>query len=125
MSNILVVEDEPNVRKLVTVNLSNRGHTVVEAKNAQEAFEQFHLSPFDLMVLDIKLPDFTGWELLTKIDATATLQFTGPVLVMTASLMDAQVDLKRYPMVVEILIKPFSAAQLMAAVTRALLSYRT
>jgi FixJ family two-component response regulator len=39
---------------------------------------------------------------------------------MTASIMDAQTDLKQYPMVVEVLIKPFSAATLLAAIERAL-----
>jgi len=120
MSNILVVEDEANVRKLVAVNLISRGYTVVEAKTAQQALEQFDLQPFDLIVLDIKLPDFTGWDLLAKIAADTTINFNGPVLVMTASLMDAQVDLERYPMVVEVLIKPFSAVRLVGAVARAL-----
>ncbi len=120
MSSILVVEDEANVRKLVTVNLIRRGYIVVEAKNAEEAFEQFHLYSFDLIMLDIKLPDSTGWELLTKIATDTQIPFNRPVLVMTASIMDAQVDLKQYPMVVEVLIKPFSVAQLIAAVSRAL-----
>ncbi len=120
MPSILVVEDEANVRKLVTVNLIRRGYIVVEAKNAEEAFEQFHLYSFDLIMLDIKLPDSTGWELLTKIAADTQIPFNRPVLVMTASILDAQADLKRYPMVVEVLIKPFSVAQLIAAVSRAL-----
>ncbi len=120
MSSILVVEDEANVRKLVTVNLIRRGYIVAEAKNAEEALEQFHLYSFDLIMLDIKLPDSTGWALLTKIAADTQIHFNRPVLVMTASIMDAHVDLKQYPMVVEVLIKPFSVAQLIAAVSRAL-----
>ena len=40
MSNILVVEDETNVRKLVTVNLTSRGHTVYEAKDVQQAVKR-------------------------------------------------------------------------------------
>ncbi len=120
MSSILVVEDEANVRKLVTVNLIRRGYVVVEAKNAEEAFEQFHLYSFDLIMLDIKLPDSTGWELLTKIAADTQIPFNRPVLVMTASILDAHVDLKQYPMVVEVLIKPFSVTQLITAVSRAL-----
>ena len=43
-----------------------------------------------------------------------------PVLVMTASIMDAQVDRDRYPNVVDVLIKPFSATRLMTAIERAL-----
>ena len=128
MSNILVVEDEANVRKLVTVNLSSRGYTVYEAKDVQEAVERLQTQPFDLIVLDIKLPDLTGWDLLAKIATDAALEFSGPVLVMTASVMDAQIDLDQYPAVVGVLVKPFSATKLVAAIERALrmtLSHRT
>ena len=48
------------------------------------------------------------------------IEFNGRVLVMTASVMDAQIDLERYPMVVEVLVKPFSAAKLIATIDRAL-----
>lgn len=120
MANILVVEDEANVRKLVTVNLSSRGYTVYEAKDVQQAVERLQTQPFDLIVLDIKLPDLTGWDLLARIATDAALEFSGPVLVMTASVMDAQIDRDQYPAVVEVLVKPFSVAKLIAAIERAL-----
>jgi two-component system response regulator AdeR len=120
MCNILVVEDEANVRKLVTVNLISRGYSVVEAKDVQQALGWLYTQPLDLIVLDIKLPDFTGWEMLTKMAADPAIKFSGPVLVMTASVMDAQLDLDQYPTVVEVLVKPFSATKLVAAIERAL-----
>ena len=82
--------------------------------------ERLQTQQFDLIVLDIKLPDATGWDLLAKIATDATIEFNGPVLVMTASVMDAQIDLDQYPTVVEVLVKPFSAAKLVAAIERAL-----
>jgi CheY-like chemotaxis protein len=120
MSSILVVEDEANVRKLVTVNLISRSYTVFEAQDVQQALGRLRTQTFDLIVLDIKLPDLTGWDLLAKIAADATIKFDGPVLVMTASIMDAQVDLDQYPMVVGVLVKPFSVTKLIAAIERAL-----
>ena len=120
MSTVLVVEDELNVRKLVAVNLTSRGYTVLEAKDVQQALEQLQTTTPDLMVLDIKLPDLTGWDLLARIAADATSSVSFPVVVMTASIMDAQIDLDRYPLVVEVLIKPFSAAKFVTAVERAL-----
>ena len=120
MSSILVVEDEANVRKLVSVNLITRGYTVLEAADVRQALERLRRQPFDLIVLDVKLPDATGWDLLATIAADSTPNSHGPVLIMTASILDAHTDLNRYPMVVEVLIKPFSAAALLAAVKRAL-----
>lgn len=122
MPKILVVEDELNVRKLVAVNLSSRGYMVLEAGNAHQAWEQLRTITPDLMVLDIKLPDLTGWDLLTRIAADTPHPPRFPVVVMTASIMDAQIDLDQYPLVVEVLVKPFSAVKLVTAVERALQS---
>lgn len=120
MSTVLVVEDEVNVRKLVAVNLVSRGYAVLEAGNVQQALAVLRTATPDLMMLDIKLPDFTGWEFLARLDAAPDQTRRFPVVVMTASVMDAQVDLDQFPAVVDVLVKPFSAAKLVAAVERAL-----
>ena len=120
MITVLVVEDEPNVRKLVAVNLSSRGYAVLEAANVPQALEHLHHSVPDLMILDIKLPDFTGWDLLAQLAADPDLTVNFPVLVMTASIMEAQVDRDQYANVVDVLIKPFSATRLMTAIEHAL-----
>jgi CheY-like chemotaxis protein len=122
MSTVLVVEDEANVRKLVAVNLASRGYIVLEAKDVQQALTHLRTTIPDLMVLDIKLPDLTGWDLLAEIAHDPAIELSFPVLVMTASIMEAQVDRDRYPNVVDVLIKPFSAMKLVSAVERALQS---
>ncbi len=115
-STILVVDDEANIRKLVSVNLKSRGYRVLEATTASQALEILAKENPVLMVLDIKLPDFTGWELLNQLMKNTHPQGRFPVLVMTASIMDAQIDLGNYPSVTKILIKPFSMNEFMAAV---------
>jgi CheY-like chemotaxis protein len=120
MANVLVVEDEPNVRKLVSVNLVRRGYTLHEARDGREALAQLRDRQPDLVMLDIKLPDLTGWEVLDRIAADPDLELGCNVLVMTASIMDAHVDHTKYPAVVGVLVKPFSTVELLAAVTRAL-----
>ncbi len=121
MATILVVEDEPNVRKLVAVNLIQRGHQVLEAENGQQALEQLNDQKPALMVLDIKLPDITGWDILDRITTAPSLFTNLPVLVMTASPVDHNIVVNQYPCVVEILVKPFNTAKLLTAVQRALL----
>jgi CheY-like chemotaxis protein len=120
MATVLVVEDEPNIRKLVSVNLTSRGYTVLEASTVPQALDQLRAVMPDLMILDIKLPEMTGWDLLTQIatDPTVTMKF--PVVAMTASILEAQVDHDRYPNIVDVLIKPFSTTRLMTAIERAL-----
>ena len=72
------------------------------------------------MILDIKLPDFSGWELLEQIKADPQIEAGFPVLIMTASISETFIDLETYPSVVEILLKPFSTTRLLSAVEHAL-----
>ena len=122
MATILVVEDEANVRKLVAVNLAQRGHRVLEAESGQQALEHLGEETPALMVLDIKLPDLSGWEILDRLATATAVPADFPVLVMTASPVDQNIVLSEYPSVVEILIKPFHTDKLIAAVQRALLT---
>jgi two-component system response regulator GlrR len=120
MNNVLVVEDEANILKLVAVNLISRGYQVSEAKNGAEALRQLRISQPSLMVLDIKLSDFTGWDLLKRIKSEPLIVPTFPVLIMTASISETSFDLDTYPNVVEILTKPFSVTRLVRAVEQSI-----
>jgi two-component system KDP operon response regulator KdpE len=121
MATILVVEDEANVRKLVAVNLVQRGHRVLEAESGEQAMKHLYEETPALMVLDIKLPDLSGWDMLDRLAEVPALPVDIPVLVMTASPVDQNIILNEYPTVVEILIKPFNIDRLIAAVQRVLL----
>ncbi len=121
---ILVVDDEANIRKLVSVNLASRGYRVLEASTGGQALDILAKERPVLMVLDIKLPDFTGWELLKRLKENARHRDRLPVLVMTASIMDAQLDLTNFPSVSKILIKPFSMKDFISAVKLSLHSSR-
>ena len=118
IKKILVVEDEANVRKLVTINLTSRGYQVLQAENGKEALHHLHNEKPAVMILDIKLPDLTGWEILDVIASDPTLTADFPVLIMTASLGDANVDLTPYPSIIEIMIKPFKTERLIATIQR-------
>lgn len=63
---ILVVDDEPPIRKLLRLGLSTQGYNVIEAMNATAAIEQIALAQPDLIVLDLGLPDLSGYELLRR-----------------------------------------------------------
>lgn len=63
---ILVVDDEPPIRKLLRLGLGTQGYSVFEAANATVAIEQIALMQPDLIVLDLGLPDLSGYELLRR-----------------------------------------------------------
>lgn len=67
MSKLLVVDDEANIRILYSEELTDEGYEIVTASNISEAIEKLQQAKFDLVVLDIKLKNENGIELLQKI----------------------------------------------------------
>ena len=67
MSRLLVVDDEANIRLLYAEELKDEGYEVVTAANSAEALEKLEEGLFDLAVLDIKLKNESGIELLQKL----------------------------------------------------------
>ena len=91
-ARILLVEDDEVLRKLILRNLEARGHDVHVAEDAHAALAHLRANPFDLILLDICLPDETGWEVLRvaqKQGWLAPVQMNGnagllPVAVLSA-----------------------------------------
>jgi DNA-binding response OmpR family regulator len=100
--HVLVVEDEPNLRMIIRRNLEHRGVRVSEAADAAEALQSLAANRPDLMLLDINLPDRTGWDVLRDLQATGPLP---PTVVVSAVRVPA--DRLREFGVVAYLPKPF------------------
>lgn len=76
---VLVVEDDDSLRDLVARNLTARGHQVRQAADAGEALEALGRETPEVLVLDINLPDATGWDILRAAQlspATAVIMLT-------------------------------------------------
>ncbi|MDQ3293956.1 MAG: response regulator, partial [Actinomycetota bacterium] len=85
MSRILVVDDEPDIRMLVRVTLGLDGHDVVEAGSGIEALEVVERDPPDLIVLDVMMPELSGWDTLNQLKHHADPHLREiPVLMLTA-----------------------------------------
>ncbi|MBU2591072.1 MAG: response regulator [Nitrospinota bacterium] len=78
---ILVVDDEENIRFLYNEELHDMGFSVELAKNAAEAEEKLRDKKPDLIILDIKMPDVDGIELLNRIRSNDT---TTPIIISSA-----------------------------------------
>ncbi|ACZ42996.1 response regulator receiver protein [Thermobaculum terrenum ATCC BAA-798] len=100
--NILIVEDEAPFRKILARNLSKHGLRVLEADTVAAALRTIESENPDLLLLDIHLPDDTGWELLR------VLQRRGveiPTIVVTAVRVPEARRREFQPLAM--LIKPF------------------
>jgi two-component system phosphate regulon response regulator PhoB len=89
MKKILVIDDEPDLRELVRVNLEQTGYRVETASSGREALQALRRSPPDLVILDLMLPDLSGTELCRKIRSDSALSGI-PVIMLTAKV--AEVD---------------------------------
>lgn len=80
---VLVVDDEPTVRKIVSASLRKGPYEIIEAVNGKEAFEKAHREQPDLIITDVMMPEMNGFELCRKL--RSTLQ-TGsiPIIMLTA-----------------------------------------
>lgn len=80
---ILVVDDDPDVRRLICEGLTSAGYKVVSARHGREALDYLHSSALpDLIVLDLVMPVMDGWELRRQQVAEPALA-TIPVLILT------------------------------------------
>ena len=68
-ATILVVDDSPTKRYLLVSWLTRAGFTVREAENGTEALARVGVDPVDLVVLDVRLPDLSGFEVCERIKA--------------------------------------------------------
>ena len=78
--NILIAEDETDIREGVAEYLCEAGYNVVEAEDGQEAVDLFKENKFDLVILDIMLPKLNGFGILNKIREVSNV----PVIMLTA-----------------------------------------
>lgn len=67
MANILVVDDDPMIRNALVLQLTRLNHTVMVAETLADGIEMLPLAPFDIVFLDVNLPDGSGLELLPAI----------------------------------------------------------
>jgi DNA-binding response OmpR family regulator len=114
---ILTCDDETNIVRIIQINLEKAGYDVVTAYNGRECLAQVAAEHPDLIVLDLMMPEMTGFEVLDKLKEnpdTADI----PVIMLTARAQDQDV-LRGWQAGVECyLTKPFQPTELIAFIKR-------
>ncbi len=87
MARALVVEDEQDIRELLVMTVKEHNYDVVPAASGREALMKMCESsandePFDIVLLDISMPDVDGWQVMTAIEANPLWEDI-PVIVVT------------------------------------------
>jgi two-component system KDP operon response regulator KdpE len=111
-ATLLVVDDEPQIRRVLRATLSSNGYEVIEAKNGQEAIEMVVRDRPDLILLDVNMPDMSGLEACTKI----RLSFEGPIIMVTVRNTEHDKIVALDSGADDYVVKPFAMGELLARI---------
>jgi two-component system KDP operon response regulator KdpE len=116
MHQVLVVEDEPGIRRILRVLLEAEQYRVVEADTAARADSEARTHKPDLLIVDLGLPDASGLEVIRRVRAWSPV----PVIVLSARTMEAQKVAALDAGADDYVTKPFGAPELLARIRAAL-----
>ena len=109
---ILVVDDEPDILKVVTFRVKKLEYEVVTATNGQEALDLIQKEEPDLILLDIELPVMNGYEVCQRIKTNEKLKHI-PIIFLTASSASKIAEKVKEFNADDYLIKPFDSEELL------------
>ena len=114
MKEVLIMEDEVNIRSFVVINLKRAGYEVIEAGTGQEALDRLQQYPdIGVAILDIMLPDMDGFEVCRRIRATNKQM---GVIMLTARTQEMDKVTGLMTGADDYVTKPFSPAELTARI---------
>ncbi|HEX3898097.1 MAG TPA: response regulator [Mycobacteriales bacterium] len=112
--SVLVVDDEPGMRETLVDILTSAGYIVTPAEDGAAALEKARAQPYDVIIMDIRMPAMTGVEVL------ASLEHPPPqVVLMTGYAVDEQLRSARENNAFAIMQKPFQVSYLLRIVAEA------
>ena len=117
MSRLLVVDDEPNMRSMLSDILESEGHEAVTCGEAEEALALLEREGFDAGILDLNLPGISGMEMLRRLkERTSPI----PIIMITAyGTIDAAVEAMRLG-AYDFIIKPFDISRIVQTISKCL-----
>lgn len=109
---ILVAEDDDEIADILTSYLQRAGMTTIRAANGEQALNLIHLNKPDLLLLDVRLPVFDGWNVLTTLRQKSNI----PVIMVTAFDQDVDKLMGLRLGADDYVIKPFNPSEVVARV---------
>ncbi len=113
---VLVAEDEPDIRQLITFSLQFAGLNVVQAVNGQDAVNKAGQEQPDLILLDVRMPKMTGYEACKAIKSQESTKHI-PVVFLSARGQESEIKYGLGLGAEEYILKPFAPDELYKRVT--------
>tara|TARA_R110001592_G_scaffold318864_2_gene596132 strand:+ start:1535 stop:2485 length:951 start_codon:yes stop_codon:yes gene_type:complete len=115
MANILVVDDDPRISKFLCEQLTHKGHSCRYETRGETALENVNKNPFDLLILDVMLPDVSGFEVCRRIRANTDL-YTLPILFLSSMNSDEEIHHGLAQGADDYVTKPFNTGALLTRI---------
>lgn len=116
MAKILVVEDDEVINQVITEFLTEHGYNAISVANGKDALNVFHEQPFDLVLLDIMIPEIDGLTVLKTIRETSDV-----AIIMLTAIGDDITQIASFNQEIsDYVVKPFSPLVLMKRIENAL-----
>ncbi|MEQ8703320.1 MAG: response regulator transcription factor [Phaeodactylibacter sp.] len=115
-AEILIIDDEAQIRKLLQINLESNGYKVIQASTGNEGLVLAASHPPDLILLDIGLPDKSGHEILKELREW----YNKPVLILSVQDTEADIVSALDNGATDYLTKPFRTGELLARIRSAI-----
>jgi CheY-like chemotaxis protein len=116
---VMIVEDEPAIRGLLSMTLEQEDYRVETAANGREALEKVRDHPPDAMLIDLIMPVMDGWSLIDTLESDATV---GEIPVVALSAIDRYVAVGEHH-VFAFLSKPFDVETLLMVLSDAIIEH--
>ncbi|MBN1764061.1 MAG: response regulator [Sedimentisphaerales bacterium] len=123
-ARILVAEDYPTNQDIIRIHLSEEGHDLVIVDNGRQAVEAGTREPFDLIILDIQMPEINGFEAAKALRKKDSPNTSTPILGLSANADPQIMDLARQVGIQEMLTKPIRRTFFIQAINRWLSQHR-
>ncbi len=119
MAKILIAEDERDIRDLIAFTLQFAGHEVITTSNGEEALQTVRAQKPQLVLLDVRMPKMTGYEVCKELKADPATQSI-PVVFLSAKGQESEIRNGLEAGAEQYLLKPFSPDQLIEQVNKIL-----
>jgi len=110
LAKILIVDDEPQIRRFLRISLNAYGYEVIEAGRGQDAITRTAIDKVDLVILDLGLPDMDGADVLERLRAWSSV----PLIVLSVRANEAEKVRLLELGADDYVVKPFGMAELLA-----------
>ncbi|MEK9681907.1 MAG: response regulator [Nitrosopumilus sp.] len=101
---ILIIEDNSSISSMLVKYLNKKNFDAMDTDNARNGLELIQKNNFDVVILDLNMPKFSGWDFLKKINSDG-LVLKSKIIVLTASVITSEQEMELEQLGINLLLK--------------------